>query len=101
MIPSCMHSSNSCSGVLELRCSRLSTRQLLFVRSFPGGGWRLRTTKGRWLRAELNQAWLVGDLAGLAWRAEDGRSYRALIRAGRQRASAWRGLRLRLRWPGS
>jgi hypothetical protein len=92
---------NGFSGVLELSCSRLGWRYSVRRARVGPPGWRLQLLTGAWVRAELRQAWLAGDLAGLAWRAQDGSRHYALIRASRQDQCGWRRLRVILRLPRS
>lgn len=92
---------NGFSGGLELSCSRLGWRYSVRQARVGPQGWRLQLLTGSWIRAELRQAWLAGDLAGLAWRAQDGSRHYALIRASRQGNGGWRRLRVILRLPGA
>ena len=88
---------NGFSGVLELNCSRLGWRYSSVRARVGPRGWRLQLVSGAWIRAELRQAWLAGNWAGLAWRAQDGSRHYALIRASRQTRIGWRRLRVILR----
>jgi len=90
---------NGFSDVLELNCSRLGWRYSAVRARVGPRGWRLQLASGAWIGAELRQAWLAGELAGLAWRAQDGLCHYALIRASRQDNRDWRRLRVILRLP--
>ncbi|MGI9331243.1 MAG: hypothetical protein ACR2QB_11075 [Gammaproteobacteria bacterium] len=90
---------NGFSGVLELSCSRLGWRYSVRQARVGSSGWQLQLWSGAWIRAELRQAWLAGQLAGLAWQAQDGSRHYALIRASRQASHSWRRLRVILRLP--
>jgi hypothetical protein len=65
--------------------------------SWPASGVaQLFAFDGSSLRASLERAWLVGPLAGLLWRAADGRSVGMLLWRGDQTARAWRLMRVRV-----